>query len=94
MEVEPYNITCQWNDGQTLVTRLEKSLMEWSREKNSVFAMLLDKNIFASVFLDTESKTLAWPGLLKMDNGEGQLLPVPLDLDPEVLFSLSMPAHS
>ena len=45
------------------------------------------------VQLDTESKTLFWNGLVKMKDAAGKLFNATLDIDPEVLYRMSIPVN-
>ena len=92
ISVVPYAVTCEWTDGAIRTINMEQKIKEWSDEPQSVFKHLLDKTVFAQVKLDTESKTLFWTGLVKMKDVSGNLFDAPLDIDPEVLYEMSIPA--
>jgi len=91
ISVVPYAVTCEWTDGAIRIINMEQKIKEWSDEPQSVFKHLLDKNVFAQVKLDTESKTLFWGNLVKMRDTSGNLIDAPLDIDPEVLYQMSVP---
>ena len=70
---------------------MEEKLIEWSAEPQSVYKKLLDWNIFKQVELDTHTKTLFWENLIKMQDNSGNLIGVPLDIDPDTLYDMSTP---
>ena len=70
---------------------MEDKIREWSDEPESVYKRLLDKTIFLNVKPDTESKTIFWENLAKMRDTSGNLIDAPLDIDPEVLYDMSVP---
>ena len=89
--VAPYAIVCEWTDGAIRIIKMEQKIKEWSDEPQSIYKQLLDKNVFMQVKLDTESKTLFWENLVKMQDTLGKLIDAPLDIDPEVLYEMSVP---
>ncbi len=91
VNVTPYTIICEWTNGETRAIQMEQKLREWASEQGSVYERLLEKVIFMNVQLDTESKTLYWNGLVKMQDTSGNLIDAPLDIDPDVLYGMSVP---
>jgi len=90
----PYTILCEWTNGEIRAIQMEEKIREWADEPGSVYKSLLDANIFMQVMLDAESKTLFWNGLIKIKDTTGKLFNAALDIDPEVLYLMSVPARS
>jgi len=93
ISVAPYTIVCEWTSGEIRAIQMEEKLKEWANEPKSVYKRLLDKNIFTKVKLDVASKTIFWDGLIKMKGTDGTLFDAPLDLDPDVLYRMSIPVN-
>ena len=93
VNVTPYTIMCEWCNGEIRAILMEDKMKEWADESGSVYKNLLDKNIFMEVQLDAESKTLFWDGLVNMRDAAGKLFNATLDIDPEVLYEMSVPVH-
>ena len=91
ISAQPYNIVCEWTNGEIRKIELETKLKEWASPAHSIYKGLLDKNIFIKVALDPDSKTLFWDGLLNMIDTSGTKVKAALDLDPEVLYEMSRP---
>ena len=91
LNVTPYTITCEWRNGEVRTILMKDKLVEWAAEPGSVYKRLLDADIFMNVDLDTESQTLFWAGLIKMVDANGELSDATLDIDPEVLYQMSVP---
>lgn len=91
VNVTPYTIMCEWCNGEIRAILMEDKIKEWADEPGSVYKNLLDNNIFLKVQLDAESKTLFWNGLVKMKDTTGELFNATLDIDPEVLYEMSVP---
>ena len=87
----PYTIVCEWTNGEIREIEMEDKIKEWATPEQSIYKVLLDKNIFIKVSLDSDSKTLFWDGLLKMHDTSGKQVTAALDLDPEVLYRMSKP---
>jgi len=93
VNVKPYTIVCEWTNGEIRAIILEEKIREWSIEPGSVYKNLLTASIFNKVKLDAESHTLYWNGLIKMTDDNGKSFNAPLDIDPEVLYQLSIPVN-
>lgn len=91
VSVAPYNIVCEWGNGEVRTIQMESKLLEWSIEPHSVYRKLLDWTVFKNVALDAHSKTLFWDNLIKMQDASGNLVNAPLDIDPEILYMMSTP---
>jgi len=89
----PYIIVCEWTNGEVRAIHMEAKLKEWAGEPGSVYKNLLDKNVFMKVGLDAVTKTLYWNGLIKMKDAAGNASDATLDIDPEVLYAMSIPVH-
>ncbi len=91
--IKPYAITCEWNNGEVRTIQMENKLLEWANESGSIYKKLLDKKTFVLAELNSETKTLFWNGITKMVDGNGVMRDAPLDIDPETLYTLSIPAE-
>ncbi len=76
LEVKAYKVTVRFNTDEVRVIDLEEKLQEWGKRPGSKFSQLLDPDYFNSVYLEEGAETLAW------NNG--------IDLDPEVLYEMSV----
>ena len=88
ISTDSYSIKCLWNTGEIRVIELEQEILT---NGQSVISKLSDKNTFASVKLDSEAGTIYWDGLLNYTDIDGTIKSGPLDLCPDVLYSLSKP---
>ncbi len=91
IETTPYIVVCEWTNGEIRAISMEEKIKEWAAEPESVYKNLLDKSTFMKVNLDSESQTLFWSGLIKMKDTSGKLFDATLDIDPDVLYDLSIP---
>ena len=94
INIAPYTILCEWTNGEVRAIQMEAKIREWADEPGSVYKNLLDTNTFMQVMLDAESKTLFWDGLIKIKDATGKLINAALDIDPEVLYLMSIPVRS
>ena len=76
MAVEPYSVVCKFNSGETRKINLQNKVKLLAAKFPELFSILLDKNYFKSVKLDSYG-TLCW------DNG--------VDFCPDDLYDLSQP---
>lgn len=74
--VEPYVVVCKFNSGETRKINLRNKINRLAAKSPELFNILLDKNYFKSVQLDSYG-TLCW------DNE--------VDFCPDVLYELSEP---
>ncbi len=90
IDVTLFTVVCEWKNGEIRAIQMEQKIREWADEPGSVYKKLLDKSIFMKVKLDAETQTLFWNGLIKMKDTSGKLLNATLDIDPEVLYQMSI----
>jgi len=93
METHPYRITCRWNDGVIRTIDLEGFLKNKSGNPESSYFPLLNKNRFSEVKCD--GTTLYWENGRTMRDTEGNDMSASLDIDPDILFEMTIrPAPS
>jgi hypothetical protein len=90
-ESNPYQVICLWNDGVTRTVSLEEFLIEKSKNPNNSYSQLLNKKRFSEVKCD--GTTLYWENGITMMDADDQLKPAALDIDPDVLFEMTLPAN-
>jgi len=93
ISITPFTVICEWTNGEIRAVQMEEKIKEWSEGPQSVFKNLMDKDFFSKVKLDLISKTLYWDELLTMEDTSGILFKAPLDIDPEVLYEMSIPVN-
>jgi hypothetical protein len=91
IDAYPYQVTCLWNDGITRTVDLEKFILEKSMKTDSSYGQLLNKQRFNEVKCD--GTTLCWENGITMLDLDGFVKPAALDIDPDVLFEIAVPAH-
>src|SRR5258707_13594302 len=89
--VASYQLTLQFNTGETRVADLEPTLRAKAASPGSAYGKLLDPEVFSRARLDPESRTICWDGLAREIAADGTEQPAPLDLCPDVLYQLSTP---
>ena len=92
IEKQPYKVTCLWNDNVIRTVDLEDFLKSAGRGKNNSYSQLLDKNRFSEVKCD--GSTLYWENGITMKDIDGKTNPAALDIDPDVLFEMTIKASS
>ncbi len=90
IDVQPYKVTCQWNDGLIRTVDLENFLTNFRYKPDSSYYPLLHKPRFLEVRCD--GSTLYWENGVTMKDVDGQHKPAPLDIDPDVLFEMTLPS--
>ena len=85
---EPYKITCQWNDHIKRTIDLEPFLLNKAVNPNNSYTQLLNKDRFIEVKCD--GTTLYWENGIIMTDLNGNQQPAPLDIDPDVLFEMTI----
>ncbi len=93
ISITAYTVVCKWTNGEIRAIDLEEKLKEWAAEPNSVYKRLLDKSIFFRASIDPNTKTLFWDNLIQLRDTSGNVYDAPLDLDPEVLYQMSIPIN-
>lgn len=91
IESQPYKVICLWNDGITRTVDLELFLKKQGKRKDNSYSQLLNKKRFAEVRCD--GSTLYWENGITMKDVDGNSLPAPLDIDPDVLFEMAIPTQ-
>lgn len=87
IHIEPYKITCLWNDNQIRTVDLYQFINEKSRNSESSYGKLRDQSLFIQAKCD--GSTIYWDNQIKMvDYNEIERLG-PLDIDPDFLYGLS-----
>ena len=85
IDVKPYKVTCLWNDNQIRECGLKDFI--FSKTEKDSYHQLKDKIRFSEVKCD--GTTLFWENGIVIKDYDGSEIPGPLDIDPELLFSLS-----
>jgi hypothetical protein len=86
---EPFKVTCRWNDQIIRTIDLEAFLRRKSTKPFNSYSQLLDKERFLEVKCD--GTTLYWDKGIIMTDVNGRQQPAPLDIDPDVLFNMTIP---
>ena len=94
LSAQPYRLTLRFNTDEVRAVDLEAFLRAKAGAPGSAYRSLLDPHTFCQARLDEESRTVCWDGLAREITGEGAEQPAPLDLCPDVLYSLSTPRVS
>ncbi len=87
IDVEPYSITCVWNNNEVRTVDLENFINEKSKNPNNSYYQLKDKDRFVQVKCD--GSTLYWDNGIKMIDYDGKEKKGPLDIDPDFLYDIS-----
>ncbi len=87
LNVEPYSVTCLWNNNEIRIVDLEGFINEKAKNPNNSYYQLKDKNRFLQVKCD--GATLYWENGVKMIDYDGEEKLGPLDIDPHLLYELS-----
>ena len=85
--VNPYVVTCLWNDGIIRDVDLTKFILEMAANPENSYAQLRDKVRFSKVKCD--GTTLFWEYGLEFEDYDGKIKKGPLDIAPELLFELT-----
>ena len=84
INVEPYKVTCMWNDKKVRTIDLEDFIKLHSENPKNSYYQLLDKKRFAGVKCD--GTTLYWENGIFYTDIDGKVRKGPLDIAPEVLY--------
>ena len=87
LEINPFTITCLWNDNEIRTIDLTGFIKEKSQNPKNSYYQLSDKERFAEVKCD--GTTIYWEDGIRMKDFDGIMKPGPLDIDPEILYELS-----
>ncbi len=86
-EVEPYKVTCQWNDGKLRSVDLKEFIEIKAKNPENSYAQLMEKSRFKEVQCD--GSTLYWEDGLEYEDYDGTIKKGPLDISPDFLFGLT-----
>jgi hypothetical protein len=87
LNVEPYSVTCLWNNNEIRIVDLDGFINEKAKNPNNSYYQLKDKNRFLQVKCD--GAALYWDNGVKMIDYDGKEKLGPLDIDPHLLYDLS-----
>jgi len=87
LEIEPYTITCLWNNNEIRLVDLSNFISEKAKNPNNSYYQLKDKDRFFQAKCD--GSTIYWENGLKMKDYDGTEKLGPLDIDPDFLYELS-----
>ena len=87
IDIEPYKITCLWNDNEIRTVDLYEFIREKSKNPVNSYAQLLDKKRFYQAQCD--GTTIYWENGITIKDYDGTEKPGPLDIDPQVLYEMS-----
>ncbi len=88
LDVEPYKVTCLWNDNVIRIIDLEPFLRKKFQNPNDSYTQLKNKKRFQEVKCD--GTTLHWENGINMTDIDGSIKLAPLDIDPDVLFDMTV----
>ncbi|MCF8371147.1 MAG: hypothetical protein K9H64_05975 [Bacteroidales bacterium] len=86
-DIEPYMITCLWNDNETRIVDLCNFIHEKAKNPKNSYSQLKDKERFLEAKCDVT--TIYWEDSVKMIDYDGTERRGPLDIDPHILFEMS-----
>lgn len=75
LNIEPFILTLQFEDGSVRKLDLQEKIIQWSKSENSIYKYLLDKENFKKVELNKDLATIQW------SNG--------IDFCPDMLYEWS-----
>ena len=87
LKIEPYKITCRWNDNAITAIDLYEFILEKSKNPENSYTQLQNKERFLQVKCD--GSTLYWENGIKYKDLDGTIKPGPLDIAPELLYELA-----
>ena len=91
IKVEPFMVTCKWTTGEVRVVDLGSAFGKWTKEGQTLLNSLSDYERFKYVTIN-QSKTLCWPTItFALKDIHGKTKDEILDLDPDVLYQISLP---
>ncbi|MBU0488242.1 MAG: DUF2442 domain-containing protein [Bacteroidetes bacterium] len=86
LQIDPYTVTCLWNDKKVRVIDLSEFLLEKAKNPKNSYAQLTDKKRFLQAKCD--GTTIYWEKGVIMKETDGTENLGPLDIDPDFLFEL------
>ncbi|MCF8367067.1 MAG: DUF2442 domain-containing protein [Bacteroidales bacterium] len=87
LSIEPYCITCLWNNNEIRTIDLTNFIKEKSLNPENSYSQLKDIDRFYEAKCD--GSTIFWANGLKMIDYDGQEKLGDLDIDPHFLYELS-----
>ncbi|MBA7540888.1 hypothetical protein ES705_33191 [subsurface metagenome] len=87
LDIEPYTITCLWNNNEIRTVDLSNFINEKAKNPKNSYYQLKDKDRFFQVKCD--GSTIYWENGLKMKDYDGKEKLGPLDIDPDFLYEMS-----
>lgn len=87
IDVEPYSITCLWNNKEIRTVDLKQFIEDKGKNPKNSYFQLLDRNRFYQVKCD--GTTIYWENGIKMKDYDGTEKLGPLDIDPDFLYEMS-----
>ena len=87
--VIPFTIKTRWTTWELREIDLKPILKKFENRPDSSIGKILSAEVFETVNLDPESRTLYWEGLISKRLKDGNLVPAPLDFCPDILFENS-----
>ncbi|MCX6305283.1 MAG: DUF2442 domain-containing protein [Bacteroidetes bacterium] len=88
LEVEPFKVTCLWNDDIIRTIDLEPFLRLRAKNQNDSYTQLINVKRFSEVKCD--GTTLYWENGISMKDTDGTVRPAPIDIDPDVLYEMTL----
>lgn len=92
IKVEPYTVTCLWNDNEIRKIDLTEFILRHVENKNNSYYQLINKKRFSDVKCDGTS--LYWENGIVILDYDGTEKSGPLDIDPDFLYNLSEAVES
>lgn len=87
VSIQPYKITCLWNDNQVRTVDLSRFINEKSRIAGSSYGKLKDQSLFIQAKCD--GSTIYWENQIGMVDYDDVEKLGPLDIDPDFLYGIS-----
>ena len=87
IDVEPYSITCLWNNKEIRTVDLKQFIEDKGKNPKNSYFQLLDRNRFYQVKCD--GTTIYWENGIKMKDYDGTEKLGPLNIDPDFLYEMS-----
>lgn len=92
-KVSGHKIQCMFNNGESRLLDFNKIFNTWNITENDLEYPLLDSKEFRKVTL--RNYTLSWPNIkVKIKNPDDQIMTVPYEIGPDVLYHLSEKVHN
>ncbi len=92
-KVSGHKIQCMFNNGESRLLDFSKIFNSWNITEDDLEFPLLDSKEFRKVTL--RNYTLSWPNIkVKIKNPDDEIMTVPYEIGPDVLFRLSDKVHN